>query len=201
LLSLDDGDISYFEIVTVDPDRVEDFAKCLESQKLLPKSSIGTWKHSNPDLLKALEIENVSMFIILSLIVLVAVSNALASLVMTVREKVCEIAILRTIGATKGEILLIFVCNGLAIGMIGIVSGSILAFLLIFNVPLIKRLLSYGSGIGLFDVLWYFFDKMPISINFVEVSFVICFSSVLSFLATLYPAYKAASIDPAYLLK
>jgi lipoprotein-releasing system permease protein len=192
--------VSSFDLETIDPDRSEEFASYLKTFVLPKEYNICTWKQLNPDLLKALEIENVSMFIILSLIVLVAVSNALSSLVMTVEEKTHEIAILKTIGASRTEILLIFILNGLAIGMIGVISGSILAFSFILSVPFIKTLL-LESGIRMFEGLWYFLDKMPISINSVEVCSIIALASILSFFATLYPAYKASSIEPALVLK
>ncbi len=192
--------VSLFEAETIDPDRSEEFASYLKTFVLPKDYSICTWQQLNPDLLRALEVENVSMFIILSLIVLVAVSNALSSLVMTVEEKTYEIAILKTMGACRGEILLIFILKGLAIGMMGVVSGSVLAFALILNVPFIKNLL-LKSEFKAFEGLWYFLDKMPISINPFEVCSVIALASMLSFCATLYPAYKAASIDPALRLK
>ena len=188
------------EVETINPDAVEIFSEQIKDN-IPTDCSICTWKQSNPDLLRALEIENISMFIILSLIVLVAVSNAFSSLVMTVKEKVYEIAILRTIGASRLEILLIFIFNGLAIGMLGVFFGATFALLLILNVPFIKKILSSGAGIGVFEVLWHFFDKMPVSVNLFDVFSVIGFASVLSFISTLYPAYKAANIEPAKVLK
>jgi lipoprotein-releasing system permease protein len=193
--------VSVFEVETINPDNAEKFTQHIKSKILSSDYSIGNWKQSNPDLLRALEIENVSMFIILSLIVLVAVSNAFSSLVMTVKEKVYEIAILRTIGASRLEILLIFIFNGLAIGMLGVFSGAIFAFLLILNIPFIKKVLSFGSNIGICEVLWHFFDKMPVSVNTMDILSIIVFASILSLISTLYPAYKAAKIEPATVLK
>jgi lipoprotein-releasing system permease protein len=193
--------VSIFEIDTINPNFVECFAQSCADYAFLQNCKISTWKQLNPELLRALEIENVSMFIILSLIILVAVSNGLSSLIMTVKEKVYEIAILRTMGALRFEILLIFLLNGLAIGAIGIFIGTGLSCFMILSMPFIKRLLHLMDHIKVFEGLCYFLDRIPFSIAFIDVFEVVLFSFVLSLCATFYPAYKASSTDPASVLR
>ena len=162
---------------------------------------VQTWKDINASLFEALEIERVAMFFVLSIIVLVAVFNILSSLIMLVRSKTRDIAIMRTMGATRKSLLKIFVTVGFTIGAIGTGAGLILGALVLVFRQSIVRGIEIAFGVNLWDPSIRFLTTLPAKTDPKEVVAIVVLALVLSFLATLYPARKAAGTDPVQVLR
>jgi len=192
--------IGMIEVTTRDPDTVRQTLAPLE-QKLAGRAVVSDWKTINASLFEALEIERVAMFFVLSIIVLVAVFNILSSLIMLVRSKTRDIAILRTMGATRRSLLKIFVTVGFTIGAIGTVAGLILGALVLFFRQSIVRMIEFFTGQNLWDPEIRFLTELPAKTDPAEVFAIVALALILSFLATLYPARKAASTDPVQVLR
>lgn len=158
--------------------------------------NVTSWKTNNQQFLTALEIERVAMFTILSLIILVAAFNIISSLFMVVKDKTKDIAILRTIGATKKHIMLVFISNGMLIGGIGTTIGVGLGLLIARNLESIRTMLESFSGVRIFDPAIYFLYTLPSVVRYSDIILITSISLVLCFLATIYPAYKAANLNP-----
>ena len=192
--------IGMIEVTTEDPDTVGETLGPL-GQKLQGRALVQTWKDINASLFEALEIERVAMFFVLSIIVVVAVFNILSSLIMLVRSKTRDIAILRTMGATRKSLLKIFVTVGFTIGAIGTVAGLILgAIVLIFRQQIVRGI-EILFGVNLWDPSIRFLTTLPAKTDPKEVIAIVVLALVLSFLATLYPARKAAGTDPVQVLR
>ncbi|HEY6047800.1 MAG TPA: lipoprotein-releasing ABC transporter permease subunit [Sphingomicrobium sp.] len=191
------GDI---ELQTSNPDKVAQIVAPL--QRLVQgRAMIVDWRQMNSALFDALEVERVAMFIVLSLIVLVAVFNILSSLIMLVRAKTHDIAILRTMGASRKGMMRVFMTVGVTIGSLGIVLGIILgAIFLYFRQNVVDAIQSL-TGQNLWDPSIRMLTELPSKTDPVEVTAIVVTALVLSFLATLYPAYKAASTDPVQVLR
>jgi lipoprotein-releasing system permease protein len=192
--------IGMIEVKTTDPDTVRETLRPL-ARELQGKAVINDWKSINASLFEALQIERVAMFFVLSIIVLVAVFNILSSLIMLVRSKTRDIAILRTMGATRQSLLKVFVTVGFTIGAIGTVAGLIFgALVLIFRQPIV-HLIERLTGENLWDPSIRFLTDLPARTDPVEVVSIVAMALILSFLATLYPASKAAGTDPVQVLR
>ena len=159
------------------------------------------WTSRHAQLFSALEVERNVMFIILTLIILVAAFNIISSMIMLVRDKESSISILRTIGISENSILRIFIVVGASIGVMGTIIGFIIGLLFTLNIQKIQNLLESITGSDLFAAEIYFLSKLPAKIDFYEVSLVVLFALVLSLLATLYPAWRASRIDPIKVLR
>lgn len=159
------------------------------------------WKQSNSAFFNAIDVERNVMFLILTLIILVAAFNIITGLIMLVKDKGRDIAVLRTMGATKGMIMRIFFLDGAFIGVVGTLIGLILGIAFCENIETIRELLEKLSGRDLFAAEIYYLSKLPAEINWTEVSIVAAISLLLSFLATIYPAYRAAKYDPVEALR
>jgi lipoprotein-releasing system permease protein len=155
----------------------------------------------NSALFQALEVERVAMFVVLSLIVLVAVFNILSSLIMLVRAKTRDIAILRTMGASRSGMMKVFMTVGVTIGSLGIILGIILGAVFLYFRQDVVDGIQRVTGQNLWDPSVRFLTDLPAKPNPVEIIAIIVTALVLSFLATLYPAYKAASTDPVQVLR
>lgn len=199
-LLLSGDSIGMIEVQVTDPDRVQQILAPLAT-KLSGKATVTDWKTINASLFEALAVERVAMFVVLSIIVLVAVFNILSSLIMLVRAKTRDIAILRTMGATRKSLLKIFVTIGFVIGALGTLAGLALGFVFLFfrqnMVLLIERL----TGQNLWDPSIRFLTELPSRSDPVEIAVISIMALVFSFLATLYPALKAASTDPVQVLR
>ncbi|WP_282608204.1 lipoprotein-releasing ABC transporter permease subunit [Pelagibius sp. Alg239-R121] len=159
------------------------------------------WQRANSTFFNAIQVERNVMFFILSLIILVAAFNILSGQFMLVKDKGRDIAILRTMGATQGQIMRIFFLSGASIGVVGTIAGFILGVAFSSNIDTIKQWLENLSGARLFQAEIYFLSKLPAIVDPVEVVQVLGIAIVLSFLAPLFPAWRAARLDPVEALR
>lgn len=199
LLLLGDA-VGMIEITTVDAEKVGDILRPL-LPKIGPRGVISDWRSINASLFEALEVERVAMFVVLSIIILVAVFNILSSLIMLVRAKTRDIAIMRTMGASRKSLLKIFMTVGFVIGALGTVAGLILGTIFLFFRQSVVNFIQFITGQNLWDPSIRFLTELPARTDPVEVVIITAMALVLSFLATLYPALKAASTDPVQVLR
>ncbi|TMJ19217.1 MAG: lipoprotein-releasing ABC transporter permease subunit [Alphaproteobacteria bacterium] len=192
--------IGMVEVDTADADRVEDILAPLSGQ-LANRAIVSDWRSMNSALFEALQVERVVMFVVLSIIILVAAFNILSSLIMLVRAKHRDIAILRTMGATRAGVMRIFMTVGLTIGVLGILAGFVLGTLgLYFRQPVVdffQRL----TGQNLWDPSVRFLTELPAKPDPVEVMAIVLMALVLSFIATVIPAWRASKTDPVQVLR
>ncbi|MBA3056139.1 MAG: lipoprotein-releasing ABC transporter permease subunit [Sphingomonadales bacterium] len=199
-LLLSGDQIGMIEVKTTDPDRVGEILAPLARQ-LAGQAVVTDWKTINASLFEALSVERVAMFTVLSIIVLVAVFNILSSLIMLVRAKTRDIAILRTMGATRQSLMKIFVTTGFVIGALGTGTGLLLGFVFLHFRQGVVNAVQFLTGQNLWDPSIRFLSELPSRSDPVEIVAIGVMALVLSFLATLYPAYKAASTDPVQVLR
>jgi lipoprotein-releasing system permease protein len=162
---------------------------------------ITDWQQRNVTFFSALEVERNVMFLILTLIVLVAALNIISGLTMLVKDKGHDIAILRTMGATRGAILRVFFITGASIGTIGTFAGLVLGVIVCLNVESIRQFISWVTRTEVFSPELYFLSQLPAEMNPAETMSVIVMALVLSYLATIYPAWRAARLDPVEALR
>lgn len=199
-LLLTGDSVGMIEVTTNDPDHVSELLAPL-TERLSGQAVVTDWKTINASLFEALAVERVAMFVVLSIIVLVAVFNILSSLIMLVRAKTRDIAILRTMGATRRSLLKIFVTTGFVIGALGTVAGLILGFIFLFFRQPIVNLVQLLTGQNLWDPSIRFLTELPSRSDPIEITVICIMALVFSFLATLYPAFRAASTDPVQVLR
>ncbi len=192
--------ISMIEVTTSDADRVKEIVAPIQ-QRLAGRAVVSDWQTINASLFEALQVERVAMAFALSFMVLVAAFNILSSLVMLVRAKTRDIAIMRTMGATRRSLLKIFVTTGFTVGAIGTMAGLVLGFLVLFFRQGIVNVIGTVTGQDLWDPEVRFLSTLPSRTDPVEIALIISLALVLSFLATLYPALKASSTDPVQVLR
>jgi lipoprotein-releasing system permease protein len=192
--------IGMIEVKTDNADKVGEYLAPLK-QKLASTAKVSDWKEINASLFEALEVERVAMFFALSMIVLVAAFNILSSLVMLVRAKTRDIAIMRTMGATRRSLLKIFVTTGFTIGAVGTAAGLLLGFLILYFRQGIVEVIQRLTGQNLWDPSVRFLSTLPARADPFEVLGIALLALGLSFLATLYPSFKASSTDPVQVLR
>jgi lipoprotein-releasing system permease protein len=192
--------VGMIEVQVDNPDRAAQILAPV-AQKLAGQAVVTDWKTINASLFEALAVERVAMFVVLSIIVLVAVFNILSSLIMLVRAKTRDIAILRTMGATRRSLLKVFVTIGFVIGALGTVAGVALGFVFLFFRQGVVRVVEVLTGQNLWDPSIRFLTELPSRSDPVEIAVIALMALLLSFLATLYPAFKAASTDPVQVLR
>ncbi|MDP6345690.1 MAG: lipoprotein-releasing ABC transporter permease subunit [Alphaproteobacteria bacterium] len=191
--------VSGIEMFIEDPDRIREFRA-----PVLAVPGVGRaadWQQVNRHFFQALQIERNVMFLILTLIILVAAFNIISSLIMLVNDKGKAIAILRTMGASRGMVMRIFVIAGASIGVIGTLLGFILGLVFCLNIETIRQWLEQLMGTELWSPEIRFLSQIPADVNNAEVVSVVLMALALSFLATLYPAWRAARIDPVEALR
>jgi lipoprotein-releasing system permease protein len=192
--------VGMIEIQSTAPDRVGEILAPLEPV-VRGRGIIIDWRQMNSALFQALEIERIAMFVVLSLIVLVAVFNILSSLIMLVRAKTRDIAILRTMGASRKGMMKVFVTVGVIIGSLGIMAGLVLGAIFLFFRQGVVDAIQLMTGQNLWDPSVRFLSELPSKTDPFEVTAIVLIALILSFLATLYPAWKAASTDPVQVLR
>ncbi len=191
---------SSIEIYLDDPDAVGTLRPLI--QEVLGRPAMLTdWRQRNATFFSALEVERNVMFLILTLIVLVAALNIISGLIMLVKDKGPDIAILRTMGATRGTIMRVFLITGAAIGTLGTLTGLLLGTIVCLNVEEIRQFIGRLTQTELFSPELYFLSRLPADMNPREVVSVVLMSLILSFLATLYPSWRAARLDPVEALR
>ncbi len=188
------------EVFVDDPDAADYYRDQIQNAVQRP-IYILDWRQRNQTFFSALEVERNVMFLILTLIVLVAALNIISGLIMLVKDKGHDIAILRTMGATRGAIMRIFFITGASIGVTGTLIGLVVGTVVCWNVESIRQGLSSLTGTELFSPELYYLSHLPAEMNFGEVVSVVLMALVLSFLATLYPSWRAARLDPVEALR
>jgi lipoprotein-releasing system permease protein len=194
------GDVTAIEVYTNDPDHIDHFRKLVTDAAQRPIFMVD-WRRRNATFFTALQVERNVMFLILTLIVLVAALNIVSGLIMLVKDKSADIAILRTMGAGQGAIMRIFVITGAAIGVVGTFVGFLFALVVCLNIDSIRQFLSWLTNTDLFQREIYFLSRLPAELDWGETTAVVVMALALSLLATLYPAWRAARLDPVEALR
>jgi lipoprotein-releasing system permease protein len=194
------GDVTAIEVYTDDPDKIDRFRR-LVTDAAGRSIFMVDWRQRNATFFGALQVERNVMFLILTLIVLVAALNIISGLIMLVKDKGHDIAILRTIGATQGAVMRIFFITGAAIGVIGTLMGFLVGMLVCLNVEPIRQFMSWLTNTNLFPPELYFLSRLPAEMDAGETTAVVIMALTLSFLATLYPSWRAARLDPVEALR
>ncbi|MBZ0218693.1 MAG: lipoprotein-releasing ABC transporter permease subunit, partial [Fimbriimonadaceae bacterium] len=192
--------VNALELMVDDPDRMDYYRAEVEraAQRAI---FMVDWRQRNQTFFSALEVERNVMFLILTMIVLVAALNIVSGLIMLVKDKGQDIAILRTMGATRGAIMRVFFVTGASIGLIGTLAGFCLGVVVCWNIETIQQFLSTLTGTDLFSSELYFLSHLPAEMDTGEVTQVVLLSLGLSFIATLIPAWRAARLDPVEALR
>ncbi|HAU22511.1 MAG TPA: lipoprotein-releasing ABC transporter permease subunit [Erythrobacter sp.] len=192
--------VGMIEVTVDDPDLVGEILSPVAEQ-VAGEAVIADWKTINSALFEALQVERVAMAFALSFMVLVAAFNILSSLVMLVRAKTRDIAIMRTMGATRRSLMKIFVTTGFTVGAIGTVIGLIFGFIILYFRQPIVDVIATVTGQELWDPQVRFLSTLPARVDTVEITLIAALALLLSFLATLYQAWKASSTDPVQVLR
>ncbi len=194
------GDVTAIEVYTDDPDRIDSFRKAVTDAAGRPIYMVD-WRQRNATFFNALQVERNVMFLILTLIVLVAALNIVSGLIMLVKDKGSDIAILRTMGATQGAIMRVFLITGASIGVVGTGVGFLIGVIVCAYIEDIRRFLSWLTNTELFSPELYFLSQLPAHMNVKETTAVVVMALGLSLLATLYPSWRAARLDPVEALR
>jgi len=199
LLLLGDS-VGMVELDTVDPDRVGEIVAPL-AQKVSNRAQVTDWRMMNAQLFEALSVDRIVSFTVVAIILIVASFNIFSSLIMLVRSKIRDIAVMRTMGATGNAVMRIFVTVGTTIGVLGIAAGLVLAFLIITFREYVVKFIGLVTGQNVWDPSMRFLTELPAKTNPIEVAIVCIVAFLFTFLATLIPAWMASKTDPVQVLR
>jgi len=194
------GDVTSIEVYTDNPDAVDRYRQLVADAAGRPIFMVD-WRQRNATFFNALQVERNVMFLILTLIILVAALNIVSGLTMLVKDKGRDIGILRTMGATQGAILRVFMITGASIGTLGTVVGFLLGTVICLNIETIRQFVSWLTRTEVFSPELYFLSRLPAQMDAAETTAVVIMALALSLLATLYPAWRAARLDPVEALR
>ena len=175
---------------------VDDLRKAAGEGKM-----VQTWRDRNQAFFNALVVERNVLFMIVTMVVLVAALNIISGLIMLVKDKSHDIAILRTMGATAGAMQRVFFITGAAIGIVGIIAGNILGLLISLNAENLRKLVQWITGVDPFDQSLYYLLQLPAIVDFNQVMLIDVMTLTMSLIATLYPSWRAAKLDPVEALR
>jgi lipoprotein-releasing system permease protein len=194
------NDVTAIEVYTTNPDKIATFRQLVSDAAQRPIFMVD-WRQRNATFFNALQVERNVMFLILTLIVVVAAFNIASSLIMLVKDKGRDIGILRTMGASQGAIMRVFLITGAAIGVVGDLVGFLLGLVVCLNIESIRQFMSWLTNTELFSPELYFLSRLPAELDVGETMAVVVMALALSLLATLYPAWRAARLDPVEALR
>lgn len=192
--------VSAIEIFLSQPDRIDEIRRAVEIE-LNGRAGTYDWRDMNKSFFNALEVERNVMFLILSMIIIVAAFNIISSMIMLVKDKGHDIAIMRTMGATRGNMMRIFMLTGASIGFIGTTLGAVLGIAFALNIETVRKVIEGLTGTVLWDEEIRFLSEIPAELDWNEVLTVVLMAFALSILATIYPAWRAARLDPVEALR
>ena len=192
--------VNAVEVMVDDPERIGGYRRELQS-RLPPELRLIDWQQLNSHFFAALQVERNVMFLILTLIILVAAFNIITGITMLVKSKGRDIAIMRSMGATQGAILRVFFLSGASIGVVGTIVGFLLGLAFALNIDTIRRGLESLLGAELWSAEIRFLSQLPAKVEAGDVISVVAMGLILSFLATIYPAWRAARLDPVEALR
>jgi lipoprotein-releasing system permease protein len=195
------GKATQIEVTVRNPDEVDAVSRRIRATLSGAPIEVIDWQQSNDSFFEAVTVERNVMFLILTLIIVVAAFNVISSLIMMVKDKTRDIAVLRTLGAGRGAIMRIFLMAGASIGVTGTLIGFVLGVVFCANIERIRELLEHITGTTLFDPTVYFLEQLPAVLDWREVTAVLVMALALSLLATLYPSWRAARTDPVEALR
>jgi len=195
------GGVTSLEIFVAQPHRFDSIKMNLVQALSQTNTRLLDWQQSNASFFTALQVERNVMFLILTMIIIVAAFNIISGLIMLVKDKGSDIAILRTMGATRGMIMRIFFMTGASVGVMGTIFGCVLGIAFAKNIESIRQLIQKMTGTDLFSAEIYFLSHLPAVLDWNEVLQVVLMALTLSFLATLYPSWRAAKLDPVEALR
>jgi lipoprotein-releasing system permease protein len=194
------GEVDAIEVVVSHPENVDGLVQQIK-EVVGPANHVSDWRVRNETFFTVLEVERNVMFIILSLIVLVAALNIISGLMMLVKDKGRDVAILRTMGATRGSIMRVFLITGASIGIVGTIAGLVLGIVFCLNIEAIRGFISWMTSTTLFDPNVYYLTRLPADMEPRETASIVLMALSLSVLATLYPSWRASTLDPVEALR
>jgi lipoprotein-releasing system permease protein len=194
------GDVTAIEVYTDNPDHIDAFRRLVTDAAKRPIFMID-WRQRNATFFNALQVERNVMFVILTLFILIAALNVISGLIMLVKDKGADIAIMRTMGATQGAVMRIFLITGASIGVVGTIAGFLLGLVVCLNVESLRQFFSWLTRTELFSPELYFLSRLPAEMDVSETTAVVVMALTLSLLATLCPSWRAARLDPVEALR